>query len=147
MVQAFTGVHNINMDAKGRLAFPARQRERLGADCNGQLVATVNVSSPCLFIYPQPAWEQVLEKVQQLPTMRPGVQNFQRLFVGYASELEFDGSGRLLLPSSLREYAGLDKKVVLVGQINKFELWDEARWQDVRQQPVEIPEELQSIAL
>lgn len=146
MIQAFTGVHNINMDAKGRLAFPARQRERLD-EPNGLLVATVDVNSPCLFIYPQAAWEAVLAKVQQLPTLRPGVQNFQRLFVGYAAELEFDGSGRLLLPPSLREYAGLDKKVVLVGQINKFELWDEARWQAVRQQPVEIPEELQSIAL
>src|SRR5690606_7723705 len=121
------------MDAKGRLAFPARQRERLGELCGGQLVATVNVSSPCLFIYPLPAWEQVLETVQKLPTMRPGVQNFQRLFVGYAAEMEFDSNGRLLLPASLREYAGLDKKVVLVGQINKFELWDEARWQAIRQ--------------
>ena len=69
MAQAFTGVHNINMDAKGRLAFPTRQRERLGPDSSSALVATVNVSSPCLFIYPQSAWEQVLEKVQALPTM------------------------------------------------------------------------------
>lgn len=147
MVQAFTGVSQIAMDAKGRLAFPARQRERLSDFCGGRLVATINVQSPCLFIYPQPEWETVMAAVQKLPTMRPGVQEFQRLFVGYASELEFDGSGRLLLPPSLRDYAKLDKRVVLVGQINKFELWDEANWQAVLAKPVEIPEELLSIAL
>lgn len=137
----FRGVSHISMDAKGRLAMPAKHRERLLSDCAGQLVATIDIQSPCLLIYPLPAWETLEREIQDLPSLKPAVRRIQRLMIGYASDLEFDGSGRVLLPQSLREYASLQKKLVLVGQGKKFELWDEAAWQEVvaklREQPAE----------
>ena len=120
----FRGVSHISMDAKGRLALPAKHRERLTAECGGQLVATIDTQSPCLLIYPLPTWEPLEQEIQDLPAMNPAVRRFQRLLIGYASDLEFDASGRVLLPSSLREYASLEKKLVLVGQGKKMELWD-----------------------
>ncbi len=150
----FRGVSHISMDAKGRLALPARQREKLLSDCAGQLVATIDTQSPCLLIYPLPTWETIEREIQELPSLNPAVRRFQRLLIGYASDLEFDGSGRVLLPPSLREYAGLEKKLVLVGQGKKMELWDEAAWLAERDKLLSessdegsVPEELMSLAL
>lgn len=125
----FRGVQHINMDAKGRLAMPARQREPLLSQCGGQLVATIDTQSRCLFIYPLPEWERIERDIQALPAMNPQVKRFQRLVMGYATDMELDGNGRVLLPAPLREYAGLEKKVVLVGQVHKLELWAEELWQ------------------
>ncbi len=133
----FRGVQHINMDAKGRLAMPARQREPLLNECNGQLVATIDTQSRCLFIYPLYEWETIEKEIQELPALKPAVKRFQRLVLGYASDLELDGSGRVLLPVSLREYAGLEKKVVLVGQGKKLELWAEERWLAERDRALE----------
>lgn len=116
------------MDAKGRLAMPAKHRERLTSVCDGQLVATIDMQSRCLLVYPLPTWEKIQQEIQELPTLNPAVRRFQRLLIGYASDLEFDANGRILLPPSLREYAGLEKKIVLVGQGNKLELWSEDLW-------------------
>lgn len=150
----FRGVSHISMDAKGRMALPARHREKLLADCAGQLVATIDTQSPCLLIYPLPTWETIEREIQELPSLNPAVRRFQRLLIGYASDLEFDGSGRVLLPQSLREYASLEKKLVLVGQVNKMELWDEAAWFAERAKLLDeaagegaIPEELMSVSL
>lgn len=150
----FRGVSHISMDAKGRMALPARHREKLLADCAGQLVATIDTQSPCLLIYPLPTWETIEREIQELPSLNPAVRRFQRLLIGYASDLEFDGSGRVLLPQSLREYASLEKKLVLVGQVNKMELWDEAAWFAERTKLLDeaagegaIPEELMSVSL
>ena len=110
------------------MAMPARQRERLLATCEGKLVATIDTQSRCLLIYPLPAWEEIEQEIQELPSLNPAVRRFQRLLIGYASDLDFDGNNRVLLPPALREYAQLDKRVVLVGQGNKLELWDEDNW-------------------
>lgn len=150
----FRGVSHIAMDAKGRLALPAKHREKLLADCAGQLVATIDTQSPCLLIYPLPTWEIIERDIQDLPAMNPAVRRFQRLLIGYASDLEFDSSGRVLLPQSLRDYASLEKKLVLVGQGKKMELWDEAAWLLERDKLLEesmgdgaVPEELMTLAL
>lgn len=124
----FRGVHHLSLDAKGRMAMPARHRDRLQSLCAGQLVATIDTQSRCLLIYPLPTWEELEQQIQSLPTLNPAVRRFQRLIIGYASDVECDASGRVLMPPSLREYAGLDKKAVLVGQGNKMELWDEETW-------------------
>jgi len=141
------------MDAKGRVAFPAKQRERLLSVCDGQVVATIDTQARCLMVYPLPTWEVIEKELQELPSMNPAVRRIQRLLIGYASELEFDGNGRVLLPPSLRDYAGLEKKLVLVGQGKKLELWSEDvwlaerdRWLDEVHGDAEIPEELMSIA-
>ena len=124
----FCGVQHINMDAKGRLAMPARQREPLHAECGGQIVVTIEPNSPCLVIYPQPEWQRIAQDIQSLPALKPGVKRLQRQLLGYASEFELDSNGRFLLPPALREYAKMDKKLVVVGQGNKFELWAEDLW-------------------
>ena len=150
----FRGVHHLSIDVKGRMTLPARQRERLDALCGGRLVATIDTQSRCLLVYPLPTWEELERQIQALPTLNPVVRRFQRLLIGYASDLEFDTNGRLLLPPSLRNYAGLDKKAVLVGQGNKMELWDEDTWMGERDRWLElatdegaIPEEMLRISL
>ena len=150
----FRGVQHINMDAKGRLAMPARQREPLLSQCAGQIVLTIDTQSSCLVIYPLPEWERIEGEIQKLPALKPAVKRFQRLMLGYATDLELDGQGRMLLPAPLREYAQLDKKLVLVGQGNKLELWSEALWLAERDQALmepgpeaALPDELMSLTL
>ena len=148
----FRGVTAINMDAKGRIAMPSKYRGGLVEACDGKMVATIHLVSKCLLIYPLPVWEAIERELQELPTLKREVARIQRLVLGYASDIEQDGSGRVLLPSSLREHAGLDKKVVLVGQGKKFELWDETLWDEetdeARAQTKEqsMPEEVISIS-
>lgn len=150
----FRGVNHITMDAKGRVALPVKQRELLQAFCGGQLVVTIDIQSRSLMVYPLSTWENIERELQDLPAMNPDVRRIQRLLIGYASDLEFDGSGRVLLPQSLREYASLDKKLVLVGQGKKLELWSEEIWMSERDKWLEeavdvtvMPEELMSISL
>ena len=125
----FRGVQHINLDVKGRLSVPARQRESLLDISAGSIVVTIDTQSSCLVLYPLREWERIERDVQNLPTLNPAVRRFQRLVLGYASDLDLDGNGRILLPGALREYAHLEKRVVLVGQGNKLELWSESLWE------------------
>ena len=125
----FRGVQHINLDAKGRLSVPARQRESLLDISAGSVVVTIDTQSSCLVMYPLREWERIEHDVQNLPTLNPAVRRFQRLVLGYASDLDLDGSGRILLAGALREYASLEKRIVLVGQGNKLELWSESLWE------------------
>ena len=127
----FRGATKVTLDAKGRMAIPTRYRERLAARCDGHVVATVDRDF-CLLIYPLPDWEEIERKLVRLPAFDRKARRLQRLMVGYATELELDGHGRILLPRELREFAGLDKHTLLIGQGNKFELWDEERWNEKR---------------
>ena len=150
----FRGVQHINMDAKGRLAMPARQREPLLSECGGKVVVTIDTQSACLAIYPLPEWERIEKDIQGLPALNPSVKRFQRLVLGYATDIELDSSGRMLLPQSQREYAQLDKRLVLVGQGNKLEILSEALWMAEQEQALEdsgpdavLPDELLSLKL
>ena len=125
----FRGVQHINLDAKGRMAVPSRQRELLSVMSEGHIVLTVDTQAPCLALYALPEWERIEADVQALPALKPAVKRFQRLVLGYASDLQLDGSGRILIPPALRDYAKLEKRAVLVGQGNKLELWSEDLWQ------------------
>ena len=125
----FRGVQHINLDAKGRLSVPARQREALLDISAGSIVVTIDTQSSCLVLYPLREWERIERDVQNLPTLNPAIRRFQRLVLGYASDLDLDSNGRILLPGALREYAHLEKRVVLVGQGNKLELWSESLWE------------------
>lgn len=128
----FRGVTNVTLDAKGRLAIPMRHRPRLQEQAGGQLIVTVD-SGHILLLYPLPAWIEVEQKLNALPTTNPRARQLQRLLVGHATEVEMDAAGRVLLPPALREFAALDKRVTLVGQGNKFELWDQARFDETRE--------------
>ncbi len=149
----FRGVQHINMDAKGRMAIPARQREALLSECEGQVVITIDTQTACLALYPLPEWERIEREVQGLPALNPAVKRFQRLVLGYASDVELDGNGRILLSQPLREYAQLEKRVVLVGQGNKLEVWSESLWLAEREAALaadagdELPADLMTLKL
>ena len=127
----FRGVATFNLDAKGRMAIPAKFRKHLDVCCEGRLVITIDHSDHCLQLYPLPEWEQVEEKLTALPSLNPQVRRLKRMLLGYATECEMDGNGRILLPAKLREFAGLDKSMVMIGQGNKFELWNEQTWNEL----------------
>lgn len=127
----FRGVAEVTLDAKGRLAIPTRYRDRIAARCDGQLVVTVD-KDYCLLIYPFPEWEEIERKLMRLPSLDQKARRLQRLMVGHATEVDIDGQGRILLSQGLRKFAGLDRRAVLLGQGNRFELWDESRWNETR---------------
>lgn len=150
----FRGVSNLTLDAKGRLAIPARYRELLTEACDGQLVVTID-RGYYLLVYPLPTWEEIEAKLVNLPSLHPQVRELQRLLVGHATEVGMDSHGRVLLPAELREFARLDRDVVLLGLMNKFELWDKVAWDARRDQSLAaeqgaaggLPEELARLAL
>ncbi|MFV8818266.1 division/cell wall cluster transcriptional repressor MraZ [Haliea sp. E17] len=150
----FRGVQQVNMDAKGRLAIPARQRERLLSQCEGHIVVTIDTQAKCLVVYPLPEWERIEKDIQNLPALNQGIKRFQRLVLGYATDIELDGSGRMLLPPAQRAYAALEKEVMLVGQGNKLEIWSQTLWQAEQEQALAdsgadaaLPDELLSLKL
>lgn len=124
----FRGINAVNLDAKGRMAIPSRYRLTLESAAKGQVVVTIDTDETCLLLYPLSEWEQIESQIQALPSFNPAARRIQRLIVGHATELELDANGRILLPKLLREYAQLEKSVVLVGQGKKFEVWSEASW-------------------
>ena len=121
--------YSINMDAKGRLAIPTKVRESLLSDCGGRIVMTAHTDEKCLLIYPEHEWNQKLPEIMALPNRNKKAARMQRLLLGYATPMEVDeANGRILLPPTLRDFAGIDKKLMLVGLLNKYELWSEENW-------------------
>jgi MraZ protein len=123
----FRGTYSVSLDAKGRLAVPARFREHLQSAEVSRLVFTKDPDH-CVALYPEPEWIRIEQKLRQLPSLKPSVRNLKRLLIGNAHDVDIDGQGRVLLPAKLREYAGLDKRVAMVGQVDKIEIWDEDKW-------------------
>jgi MraZ protein len=122
------GVTHLNLDPKNRLAIPAKYRDILQTQDSGKVVITLE-SAQCLLIYPETEWETVRTKVQNLPnSVHPLVKSYQRLVLGHAESIELDKAGRVLLPATLKNMAGLDRELVLVGMGNRFELWDKTKW-------------------
>jgi MraZ protein len=147
------GPTKITLDAKGRLSIPTKYRERIATRCDGQLICTVDQRC-CLLLYPLPDWEETERKLMRLPSLNPTAQKLKGLLMGYATDLELDGHGRVLIPREHREFAGLDRQSILFGQGNKFELWDEARWNEQLTQWLgqgaehgsDLPAELESLS-
>jgi len=147
----FQGAAQLNLDSKGRLAIPARHRDMLLAHCAGNLVLTADPDK-CLLIYPQPEWQPIFDRLNKLSSFNPKSRALQRLLIGYAENVAMDDAGRVLISPALRSYAALDKRVMLVGQGNKFELWDEAKWQAQQEAGLsftegELPPELEGFSL
>jgi MraZ protein len=124
----FRGATLVNLDSKGRLSVPTRYRDQLNESASGQMVCTIDINHACLLLYPLPEWEIIEQKLSLLSSMNPQERRVQRLLLGHASECQMDSAGRLLIAPVLRQHAGLTKEVMLVGQFNKFELWDETTW-------------------
>jgi MraZ protein len=140
----FRGVTHLALDAKGRLAIPARHRDALSprpADAGPEPSALVLTADPsrCLLLYPRATWEPIQARLMALSSFNAEIRGLQRLLVGHADDVDMDGNGRILVPPALRQYAALDHHVVLVGQGNKFELWDEAKWQEETARTITFP--------
>ncbi len=149
----FRGATKVTLDDKGLMVMPTRYREQIAELGQGHLVVTVDRDS-CLLIYPLPEWEKTERKLMGLPSLNPQARKLQRLMVGHATDLELDGHGRVLLPPELREFAKLTRHGMLIGQGNRFELWDEARWNERRDvwlnsedSGTDLPSELESLQL
>ncbi len=132
----FRGANSVSLDDKGRFAIPTKYRDELMADDLGEMVCTVDLQQPCLLLYPLSQWQSVEEKLLKLSNMNPNERRVQRVLLGNACDCQLDKNGRVLMPSPLRQHAKLNKKIMLVGQLNKFEIWDEATWQSQMQQDI-----------
>ena len=135
------------------MVMPTRYREQISELAQGKLVVTVD-KDQCLLIYPLPEWEQIERKLMSLPSLNATARRLQRLMVGHATDLPLDGHGRVLLPPELRDFAKLGRHGMLIGQGNRFELWDETRWNERRdawlasgEAPTDLPSELESLSL
>ena len=134
----FRGVTQLVLDAKGRLAVPAKHRDALAPAGDGKVVLTADPSR-CLLLYPLAAWEPIQAQLMRLSSFNEKIRGLQRLLVGHADDVEIDAAGRILVPPALRRYASLDKHAVLVGQGTKFELWDETQWHAQTAQAIAFP--------
>jgi MraZ protein len=123
----FQGAAQLNLDAKGRMAIPTRHRDALQAAGEGRLVLSAHPHR-CLVMYPQPAWEPIRAKILAAPSLEVQSAMLRRLLVGFAVDTDMDGAGRVLVTPELRQYAGLDKEVWLVGQGGHFEIWSDSGW-------------------
>ena len=149
----FRGGSTVNLDAKGRLALPTRYRGQLEESCGGHLILTVH-DDGCLLLYPAPEWEDIERRLVRLPNQNKQTRRLQRMLLGHATEADIDGNGRILLPPRLRDFAKLDKRVVLAGLGKKFEIWNEEMWEQSRNEWVAaepdesgMPESLESLIL
>jgi MraZ protein len=125
----FRGRYNHQVDTKGRLSVPSRFREVLAAASEGRLILT-NFDE-CLWAFTVPEWQELERKVSALPQFMEEVKALQRVFISAAVECPIDRQGRILIPPTLREYAGLSRDVVIVGMTRRFEIWAKERWDEV----------------
>ena len=121
------GSYNHKLDSKGRTVLPARFRGELGSS----IVATIGIDR-CIALYPVSRWEELILKLKDLSSFKKKTRDFRRVLLSMATELEIDGSGRVLFPSGLREYAGIDQEVTLIGLEDHLEVWDSTRWEEQR---------------
>ena len=131
------GEYEHSIDTKGRIAMPAKLREGLG----GNFIITKGLDG-CLFVYAMDEWQRVEQKLASLPMSRKTARDFTRFLFGGACEGECDKQGRVLLPASLRRYAGLEREAVIVGVGSRAEIWDAAKWQQYNEESAEDVNEL-----
>lgn len=143
----FRGHYEHTMDSKGRISFPARYRQVLEArdpagDRSDRVILTHALDGN-LDIYPLQKWREFEEKLMELPAFKKEVKSVKRMYIGTAQERSLDSNGRLLVPKSMRDFAGLDREVVWVGQIDKVELWSREQWEAATAQAEADPESVQ----
>lgn len=124
----FRGFSTVSLDKKGRLAIPARFRDRLAVQSQGRVVLTLSPLDRALWLYPLSEWELIEPKLAALSDFDHQARRTKQMMRGYAGDHELDVQGRILIPQELREHAQLRRLSVILGQGNKFEIWDEAAW-------------------
>jgi len=151
----FRGFNKISIDSKGRLAVPSRYRDLIAVQAEKNLVITLNPLDRSLWLYPLPEWEVIEDKLATLSDFDKQSRRTKQMMRGYASDCQLDSQGRILLPKELRSYAEITKQAVILGQGNKFEIWNEKAWdaqrdewlESVGDDSVPTPESLQSLSL
>ena len=128
MENLFKGIHNLSLDSKGRLGIPVKYRDNIIGLVKGAMVITIDTEEKCLLLYPSNFWSKIQDKINKLPSFNKNARRIQRLLVGHAEDIDVDSNGRILISKPLREYASLSKKVILIGQGEKFEIWDQGTW-------------------
>ena len=128
MENLFRGIHNLSLDSKGRLGIPVKYRDNIIGLVKGAMVITIDTEEKCLLLYPSNFWSKIQDKISKLPSFNKNARRIQRLLVGHAEDIDVDSNGRILISKPLREYASLSKKVILIGQGEKFEIWDQGTW-------------------
>ena len=124
----FKGIHNISLDGKGRLTIPTKYRNTISDQSNGNMVVTIDSEEKCLLLYPANIFSNIEKKINDLPSFTKNHRRIQRLIIGHAEDLELDSNGRILLPKPLRLVAEMSKKITLIGQGQKFEIWSDDIW-------------------
>lgn len=124
----FRGVHNLAVDAKGRLKIPTRHQTQITEICAGKMVLSIHPDDNCLLLYPLKDWQVLEEKISTLPSLNIHTKRLKRKLIGHATDCELDSASRILIPTTLREYANIDKKIIMSGQGYNFELWNEDAW-------------------
>lgn len=129
----FRGFSSVSLDSKGRVAIPSRYRDRLMVDAGGCLVQTLNPLDRSLWLYPLPDWELIEEKLADLSDFDRQSRRAKQMMRGYATDCQLDAHGRILIPAELRDYAQISKQAVILGQGNKFEMWNKESWEEQRE--------------
>lgn len=131
------GEYQHNLDKKKRLMIPAKVRKSLG----NEMIVTKGLDN-CLFVYPMSEWKKLTDKLSTLPLSQGNARGFARLLLAGASEAQLDSLGRILIPDYLKEYAHLNKDVVIVGVYSRMEIWDKSAWQEYRSRSEQSGNEL-----
>jgi|TARA_B100000767_G_scaffold243763_1_gene241615 MraZ protein len=147
----YRGATILSLDGKSRFAVPTKYREHLLIESNGAMVLTAHPHG-CLLLYPKEAWTPIQSKIMQLSSFDKKSSGLQRLLVGYAEDNIVDGAGRLLISQALRDFAGIQKTIMFVGQGTHFEIWNQEIWnQEINKistnEDDDLPEELGGFAL
>ena len=129
LMKGFHGEYEATVDAKGRFLLPGGLKKQL-PEGEDRFILSRGFEK-CLTLYPLKSWELIIAKISQLNDFDPKVREFRRQFLGGATEIELDGAGRMLLPASLKEFAGLTKDIVLAAALDRFEIWDSIKYKQL----------------
>ena len=127
----FRGLNKISLDTKGRISIPTKYRSELAKSGSDKLICTIDIDQ-CLLLYPKKIWLKIEKTIMELPSLDKSSRMLQRLMVGHASELVMDSSSRILVPIELREFSGIKKSTMFIGQGQRFEIWNYRSWTESR---------------
>ncbi len=149
----FRGVYNLTIDTKGRVKIPKRHQVQINKIDEGKMVLSIHPDDSCLLLYSLKNWQILEKKVGALPSLNIHTKRLKRKLIGHATDCELDSASRVLIPATLREYVNIDKKIIMSGQGNNFELWDEHTWHkqltelDILSKKEDIPSSICELAL
>ena len=127
----FRGLNKISLDTKGRISIPTKYRSELSKYGSNELVCTIDIDQ-CLLLYPKKVWLKIEKTIMALPSLDKSSRILQRLMIGHASELVLDSQNRILVPIELREFSGIKKSAMFIGQGQRFEIWNYKSWNQSR---------------